>query len=617
MIESQMNESQLNGSQMNGSQLNKSLSRWRRRIAVCLAAASFLSALLSAGAAPAEQPLDAFPEQAAAVARIASLEKFAGGFKELAAGLGPLGAIAGAGLENGLNQAFQLAGDAQALDRRAPAFIALFPLQNEREPVAWMVRAADETKLRRAVLKAGAEETLTPEKSDNGFEKLTKDGRSWFFGRFGEWTLYTSNENVVKLLAFDRSQTKTFASLVEPPAQELLASGDGAIFVNAAMLIEKYGDKLTEARDRALRGIDSLPDENLGGGTGNSNPQATKKLYGNLAGMAFDVLRDAKWLAGRVNFTAAGAELSALLGVKEASGAAKLLAAHRPSPLENLGVLPAGAMAYFGYQFDYGETSKLTREFNQLAYGADSPNAQKLDAASELKAQAGPGPIVGSFSFVAGGGIAISSLQQAEHPDKLNAAEGQIQQATEAKTPSYDQSAEFRAGAETYQGRPVDLLTTRFALKETADQGQQIGQKMIQKIFGGTSLETRMTAIEGLAVHAGGNDPKYLQRTVDALSSGEGVLGLDEAFANTRDHLGEEANLLVLLNVPRLVVDIVSLIRDISPFDMLLAQAPFNFGVQPATSYAGIAIAAQPQALRLQLYIPVEQPKGVMSIFGQ
>lgn len=593
--------------------MDKVRKRWR-----LLAFALLTASCPLAGMARAEEALDAIPDQAAVVARIASLDKLAGGFKELAANLGPLGLIAGPGFENGINrQVFQLGGDAQGVDRSAPAYIALFPLDNEREPAVWLVRAADETKLRRAVLHAGAEETLAPEKRDDGFEKLVKNDRTWYFGRFGEWTLYTSNETVVKLLAFDRGQTKTFASLVEPRAKEMLESGDGAVIVNAAMLIEKYGDKLAEARDRALRQIESLPDENLGGGTGSSNPKAAKKLYSNLAGMAFDVVRDAKWFAGRVNFTAAGAELSGMLGVKESSGAAKLLAAHPPSAFENLGLLPAGAMAYYGFQFDYGETAKLTREFNQLAYGADSPNAQKINAASELKAQSGPGASVGSFSFMTGGGVAISSLQQAEQPEKLNAAEGQMQQAVEAKTPGYDQSAEFRAGAETYQGRPVDLLTTRFAFKDTADQGQQIGQKMIQKIFGGTSLETRMTAIEGLAVHAGGNDPKYLQQTVDALSSGEGVLGLDEAFAKTRDHLGDEANLLILLNVPRLVVDAVGLIRDIPPFDMLLAQAPFNFGVQPATSYAGIAIAAQPQALRVQLYVPVEQPKGVLQIFGR
>jgi hypothetical protein len=81
--------------------------------------------------------------------------------------------------------------------------------------------------------------------------------------------------------------------------------------------------------------------------------------------------------------------------------------------------------------------------------------------------------------------------------------------------------------------------------------------------------------------------------------------------------LGEQANLVVLLNVPRLVVDAVGLVRDVPPFDMLLARAPFNFGAQPAVSYAGFSLATEAQAVRLHLFVPVEQPKGVLQIFGQ
>ena len=592
----------------------KTRRRWRLLAAVWFAAAS--GALASV--AKAEEPLDAFPEQAAAVARIASLDKFAGGFKEFAGNLGPLGAIAGVGFENGLNQAFQVAAENQTLDRAAPAYVALFALENQREPAAWLVRAADEAKLRKAVLKAGAEETLTPEKRDDGFEKITKGDRSWYFGRYGEWTLYTSNEEVVKLLAFDRSQAKTFASLVEPRAKELLDAGDAAVFVNAAMLIEKYGGQITEARDRALRQIDSLPDETLGGGgTGGTNPQAIKKIYSNVAKLAFDTVGDARWFAGRVNFTAAGVEAAALLGVKEGGDADKLLAAHPSSPLESLGLLPSGAMAYFGHQVDQRSASQWSREFAQLAYGADSANTQKINAALDAMNEAGLGQKAAGISLSAANGLSITSLQQAEHPEKLNTAKGQMEQATEAKTPFYSQSTEFRPNAETYQGRPVDLLTVNFKFNDTTDQGQQIGQKMMQKLFGGDSQQTRLTALEGFAVQTTGNDPKYLQKTVDGLTSGEGVLGIDDAFAKTRDHLGDDANLIVLLNAPRLVVEGAGLIRDIPPFNMLLAQAPFNFGYQPATSYAGLSVAAQPQALSVRLYVPVEQPKGVLSIFGQ
>jgi hypothetical protein len=94
-------------------------------------------------------------------------------------------------------------------------------------------------------------------------------------------------------------------------------------------------------------------------------------------------------------------------------------------------------------------------------------------------------------------------------------------------------------------------------------------------------------------------------------------LGLDESYAVTRDQLAEKANVVGLLNVPRVILDAINMFKTIPPLDGLLAQAPLNLGAQPATSYAGFSLATQPQGLRLDAYIPVTQPQGVLRIFGR
>lgn len=574
-------------------------------------------AAMSARGVFAEEALDAFPQSAAAVARVASLDKLAGSFKELTASIGSVAAIGGPLFENQLNEAFQITADGKAVDRSAPAYLATFALENEKEPVAWLVRAADEAKLQRAVAKAGQDEAITPEKLDGGLLKISRDGRDSFFGRFGSWTFYTHNEAVARLMVFDRQQQPTFSSIVEPRAKELLEAGDGAVVINAALLAEKYRDKLQEARDRAVRQINSLPDESVGGGgTGGANPQAIKKMYADLASLAFDAAADARWAAASVNFSAAGAKLTALLGVKQDSGVDQLLAASPPAALENLGLLPSGAAAYYGYQANYERLSNWTREFTKIAYG-DTPNSQKMLAAMDIMKQVGLGPTVGSFSLNPGAGFVTTVLNQAEHPEKLRAALAEFQSATEVTSPLYSQKTDFKPNAETYQNHPVDLVTSSFEFKEVTDEGQRIGQKLMQKLFGGSALLMRLTSLEGLSLQVMANDPKHLHNAVDCLSSGERVLGLEEAFAKTRDQLGEQANLVALINVPQMIVDVVAILRDIPPFDMALARAPFNFGARPAVSYAGIALATEPQALRLQLFVPVEQPKGVLQIFGQ
>ncbi len=572
---------------------------------------------MAARNAGAEEALDAFPESAAAVARVSSLEKFAGNFRELTSAIGSVAAIGGPLFEKGLNEAFQVAGDAGAVDRKQPAYLAVFALEDEPEPVAWMVRASDEAKLQRAVAKAGADETLSPEQIDGGLTKISRAGRDSFFGHHGPWTFYTHNEAVARLLVFDRAQQPTFSRVVEPRAKELLEERDGAVVINAAMLTEKYAGKLQQLRERVERQIDSLPDSALGGGgTGSNNPEAIKKLYSDLAGLAFDAANDARWAAVAVNFSAAGAKLTALLGVEKNSDVDHLLAAHSPGPLETLGLLPSGAAVYYGYEAAYGQIANWTRDWTKVAYG-DTPAGKKINAAMEKMQEAGLGPAVGSFALNPVGGLVTMTMYQAEHPEKLREALAGYQTASEQKSPLFTQKLEFKPKAETYQNHSVDLLTSNFEFADVTDEGQRIGQKLIEKMFGGTQLLIRFTSLEGLSLQVGANDPKYLHQAIDGLGSGEGVLGLEEAFAKTRDELGEDVNLVVLLNAPQLVVDVVAVLKDIPPFSMGLARAPFNFGARPAVSFSGLSLKTEPQALRLQLYVPVEQPKGILQIFGQ
>lgn len=581
----------------------------------CLLAVAW--AAVSVRSVRAEEALDAFPQSAAAVARVASADKLTGGIKEMLGSIGSLAVLGVPAVDRGLNEAFQIAGDGEAIDRTAPAYLAVFPLEDEREPVAWLVRAGDENKLQRAVAKAGPDDKLSPEQLDGGLVKVSHGDRDSYFGHFGEWIFYTHNEAVSKLLIFDRQQQPTFASIVAPAAKELLESGDGAVAVNAALLTKQYRDKLQEARERVQRQIAGLQADALGGGgSGTSNPEAVRKLYSDLATLAFDAADEAQWAVASFNFSSAGAGVSLNLGVSQDGKVDQLLAANPPVALETLGLLPAGSAVYYGYQANYEQLSNWLSDWLKTAYG-DDPNGEKMNKAIEQMSQAGLGPAVGSFSVSAAAGVVAATMYQAERPDQLRSALAEYRAAGEAESPLFAQSTEFKPNAENYENHPIDVVTTKFKFKEVTDEGQRIGQKLVQKIFGGEQMTTRFASVEGLALQVTGNDAKHLRDTIDGLSSGERVLGLEEAFAKTRDRLGEQANLIALFNAPQLIVDFVGLIRDVPPFDMLLARAPFNFGARPAVSYAGLSLTAQPHAIGLQLFVPVEQPKGVLQIFGQ
>ncbi|HET6884527.1 MAG TPA: hypothetical protein VFI31_30515 [Pirellulales bacterium] len=576
--------------------------------------------LLPTSTGRAEEPLAVLPAETALVVRMSSLDKFAGNFKEMVSALGPVANPAAEGIERGLNEMFKIGADGEAIDRTVPAYLAAFPLEGGPEPVVRIVKAADEAKLRRAVLGAGADDKLTAEKHDSGFEKVSKDGHDWYFARRGEWVLYTEREQVAKSLAFDSAQQPTLASSFGARAVELAAEGDAAVLINIARLIEVYGDKLDEQRDKLRRQIDNLPKEFLGGDSSAIDPRATKKMYSDLAELLINAVYDARWAAGRVNFTSAGVTLAAAIDVKADTVTSDLVTENPPTAFETLGLLPAGAPIYYAYSSYPPSLVDWRRDWLKLAYGEDTDATKKLLSALEASLAAEATTTVGSLAFPSGVDTALTTvtLRQAQDPEKLRGSVTVYEPAANQQdTPLFSQSVEVTANVETYQQRVVDLMTTRFKFKDVADPGQAIGQKFLQKLFGGDEVQTRLTTLEGVLVEAGGNDPKYLRSAVDRLQTGENVLGLDEAYAITRDQLPETANAILLLDAPRLIVDLIGIFKTIPPIDMFLAQAPLNLGAQPATSYAGISLATQPQGLRLDAYIPVTQPKGVLRIFGQ
>ena len=574
----------------------------------------------AAPAAAPDDPLAWLPAETAAVVRFQSLERLANNFKETASTLGPLANPAVEGVEQGLSKIFRVEADGTVIDRTSPAYLGAFAIEGQPEAVVWMVKSADEAKLRRTVLGVGAEETLPAEKAEGGFEKVMKDGRVWFFARRGEWSLYTRLPEVVKALAFNAEQQPTIAKLFAGRAADLAADGDAAIMVNVAHLLEVYSDKVDELHDKLRRQIESLPKEFLGGDSSAVDPRATKKMYTDLADLAFRSVGDAQWAAARLNFTAAGVRLAIELGVKGDTATDRLLIANPPQTLETLSLLPKNAAVYFAHTSGSSGLVDWYRDWLKLAYGEDTDASKMLARALETMAAAGQHSSATSFSFPSGQDTSITtvSLTQADDPEKYRSATTVYEPtANRQQTALFSQSVEVQGGAEEYQGHSVDLLTTRVKFTDVADPGQAIGQKVLEKMFGGTELQTRLTTLEGMVVQAAGNDAKYLHAAVDGLQNGENVLGLDDAFAATRDQLAEKANMVGLINVPRMVIDLISLVRTVPPLDVALAQAPINLGAQPATSYAGVSLATAPQALRLDVFVPVSQPKGVLQIFGQ
>jgi hypothetical protein len=568
----------------------------------------------------ADDLLQALPTEAVAVVRLASPDRYLGNVQNLLTSVGGPAVRLAPTQQTVLAQfLFERPLDLGLVDRSAPAYLVVFLVPPGTPATARLVTTADETALRRALLGAAEGQELAVEASANGFERVTALGRSLYFGRRAGMVVYTDREEVVKMLA---APPQSPLSAACPPAvQDLMAGGDVGLLIHAGQLVQTYARQFDQARAEVLRGISRIPPEV----TGLPAEQAEEVRQGlaTAANGVFDALADTRFVGVRLDLGAGGVTLAALATVAEGSSTAALLAANPPSGLDLLGLLPAGAPFYYAARPARGEWltqlgNLLSKAYEQLQ--AASPEAQAaLTQAEQLAAEAGLQSVAGSFAWPlnASSGVITSALSEADNPQALLAAAAKRAAAAGVvRMGSYSDRTEYQAAAETLDEQPVDLRINHFVPGTGQDEQTMLVKALMERIYGGPSLQTRLTVREGVLAEASGNDPRFLQQLVSGLASGEGLLGLDPNFAECRDALAPQANLVLMLNLPQMLVEAVRTFRDVPPFSVAVAQLPFNFNVQPGSSYAGLSLTAEQQALRIHLHVPAAQPRGLLQVFA-
>lgn len=569
------------------------------------------------GRSRADDDLSEIPGSAFAVVRFTSIDAVARGTTDMLTALGPLGARASSSIEPGLQEILGLRNPmgplGDSIDRSKPVYVAFFPLFDATDaPIAVLLHPRDETKLQRGLLLASEGETLTAQDVGQGWSKISKGAQAWYFSKRGERLIYTNFEQVMKFFV-DGAQGPKFAAEVQENGLKTFSEGEVGLLVDAAQLNTRFKTEIEKAKQDTLRGIEGLDAAALGGAA--VDPQAIKKTYTELAKMAFDAVSESRWVAARAGISSEGFSGAATVGFAAEGATPKLLAENASSSLENVGLMPAGMPVYMAVQLG----KALGANFENLSGYLPGPGSAERAAAQALIDKSEPGPQVYGFSLPLGPntGVVISSLRQAADSSLLLAGtRALLKSAVETKSPLFTQSVEYRENVEKYKEHDIDISTMRMAFAESTDAGSIAGQAVARKMLGADGLQTRVTAIEGFLVQVTGNDPGLLPRMLDGLESGEKVTGLDASFGKTRDKLGEQANFVAMFNVPQMILDMVKLIRDIPPIDMVLRQVPLNFNMQPEAAYVGFSAGAEPQALRLHLFVPISQPRDVLKIFG-
>lgn len=568
----------------------------------------------------ADDVLASLPPETAAVLRLASPDRYLGNMHNLFTSVGgPVGRLAASQQSVLAQLLFERQADLGVLDRSAPAYVVAFLLPGGQPATARFVVAADEAALRRAALGAAEGHQIAVDAGPDGFERVTSGGRSLYFGRRGGMIVYTDRQEVAQLLAAPPGPL--WSQACPPAIVDLLTSGDVSLLIHASHLVQTYAPQIAQGQAEVLRGVSQIPPEATG--LLGEQVEQVKQAISTAVHGVFDAVRDARWVSVRLNVGANGLTATALVTVAEGSPTAALLAANPPSGLDALGLLPSGSPFYYAVRPLRGDWLEQLGKLLTDAYGQvkpESPEAQAVLAqAEELIKNSDLQAIAGSFGLPlnAKTGILSYALSEAKNPAALLEAGAKRASVTgEVRTATFSERIEYQPAAETLDGRPVDVAIRHFVAGSGHDEQTQVVKALMERFYGGNSLQTRFTVLEGVLAEATGNDPRFLRQLVASLASGEDLLGLDTNFADCRDALAPQANLLVMLNLPQLLLDAVRMLREVPPFNVVFAQLPFNFNVQPGSSYAGLSLTAEDQALRLHLYVPAAQPRGLMQIFA-
>lgn len=577
--------------------------------------ALLLSLFAGASAFAAEEkpePLSAIPDDVFMVVRLSSIDTVTGHAKDVIQSLGPAAApalrevpIAVRGFLNLQQEPTPLT----SVDRKAPVYAAVWPFFDRREPVMWMVKAADEAALQRDVCRAREGEKLMVEKSDLGFDVIKRGSRSYFFRKHGDYTIYTRDEPTAKLIAEKLKQRGRIADVMTPAGKKVFLAGDMGFAFHSAVATERHKDDINEAREEILKQIKAIPDA----GSGVPNPEAARQLYSSLANFAFDALFDAKLATANVTFGAKGGTGEAFVTLKDNTKTGKLLAANPAHPVDTLELLPAAAPVYGGFSFD---TQSWSDQWSSMYLDNSKLSKEEMAKAKREMEEGGMQAIFGMIMLPKDNetGLQQVVLEEAKDAARLrNGFKRIVQGMAKMEMGVMSQEATLKPAAEKYKTHVIDRIDTKIMPGKEA--AAAILKDFFTRIFGGEVFQSRMTHIDNILITATGNKPAIMQKVIDRLESGEDVAGLDDAFAGTRDKLLDESNVILMVDAPKLIRDGVRMISDIPPYSLLLAASPYDLTVETKPSYAGVSVGFEESTVRAKAHLPIEQVQGILKMF--
>ncbi len=530
-----------------------------------------------------EAPLGMIPASAAVVIRLQAPETAAGDLRAFLNKVQPgIGDLAGAQLPSALGQMISnpaLAGVDQSRDWYFAVFVdGLGPPEN-----VLLLPAADVAELKKA---------MGPE-----YEFVEKDG----------WLACSTEDRYHD--AFEQcvsGAVESIAARIDERTTSALMSGHLGVVVNAAVLRESFAEELDSAEER-LEGLIQIIAQQLRNASPGMDMDYVFDIYRDAGKFLLQGVRDSTSMALSVKVTDSTLQIEHLLSVTADTATDAFFQTQPVNDLARLTTVPEG-MA--GYVAIHGNPLVLLDWSERLVSRmlSDEEQQEKMAKSIAIMRQA-------KFGAIAGGGdllpdkdpaLRYYAVSEISPPSVMAETMQLFATGIDYDIAGIQVSSTLQTDAESIDGQSISIFQMEQTIPPELDPtGMQ--KALNEKLYGTDGIVQRIALKDDLVLQTMGGGTESMKRLLT--STGWSDPKLLEARA--RQH--EQANLLILVDVPNSVLKFAKLI---------LGTGAVPVPVQPeqlddlviSPSYAGFSLAVEKQRLSARTSIPLETFQGFVQI---
>jgi hypothetical protein len=416
------------------------------------------------------------------------------------------------------------------------------------------------------------------------------------------WVLYTEAESIPQ-----PEGTGTAAKLLDDTTQKGLTTGDLCVFVNAVHLSTVYASQIELAQDKVLEFLNQLRFMPQQSGI---NLQAAVQMYGTAAEAFFQALHDAESALIQLNLSEDEIAFDKFVRFAADSGSAKFISQTKTASMDLLGKLPANWPVYYGFN---GLSKELIISSMQMSLSMFKTEQERQDIMQHLTGDLEGitlGEMTAAMDVVENGPgvLRAAGVTMASPQDKWQRFSRDIaERASTIETEQFTQISTLAKDAETVDGHPVDLMTTRQEYGDEADP-LKIQQKMQSVLFGSDGMQTRTIYLKDRFISCIGGGIETLETLLKSLDSSR-----TSPLTAYRTRLMPQANALLLIDLPALVGRSLKAASHVEDFRLPLNSSMID-NLALKSSYAGFALGAEGNTLHSQARIPVEQITGMTKL---